>query len=218
VRVAAALRTFLLFGVLLRLHNRIEGPPIDYAGLASAAAASWVGIPGPGEPILVAAGVLAAKNRLDIGAVLFVAFAAATAGGVAGWVLGMKAGRAVITTRGPLQNMRRSALARGEEVFAKHPIMGVLLTPSWIAGILRVRTRIFLPVNAASAALWAVGIGLGAYYVGPTIVDFVDDLGWITAIGIALLVIGGVATEVSRRRRRDRRAEATAASQTTRTS
>ncbi|HUO74683.1 MAG TPA: hypothetical protein VMU39_28190 [Solirubrobacteraceae bacterium] len=218
MRVAAAFRTLLVLGLALRLHHRIEGPPIDYAGLAAAAAASWVGIPGPGEPVLIAAAVFAAKDRLDISVVLFVAFAAATAGGVAGWLIGMKAGRAIITTRGPLHNARRNALARGEEVMAKHPIAGVLLTPSWIPGILGVRARVYLPLNAIGAALWAVGIGLGAYFLGPTIVDVVNDFGWISAIGIALLVASAVATEIARRRRRERRAEARAASQTTRTS
>ena len=125
-------------------------------------------------------------------------------GGIAGWLIGMKAGRKVLITRGPLHNMRRKALARGDEVFERHPVIGVLLTPSWIAGIHRVRPRVFLLVNAASAALWAVGIGLGAYLIGPTIVDIVSDVGWLTAIGLAVLIAGAVWTEISRRRRKAR--------------
>jgi membrane protein DedA with SNARE-associated domain len=207
-----------VLGLAFRLHHHFHGPPIDYAGLAAAAAASWVGVPGPGEPVLIAAGVFAARHRLDIGSVLLIAWGAATAGGIAGWLIGMKAGRAVLTTRGPLHGMRRKALARGEEVFARHPVAGVLLTPSWIAGIHRVRKRVYLPTNAASAAVWAVGIGLGSYYVGPQIVDIVGELGWITAIGVVLLILSAVATEISRRRRRrDRPTDATAESQTTRT-
>ena len=86
----------------LALHHRFHGPPIDYAGLAAAAAASWIGVPGPGEPVLIAAGVLAARHKLDIGAVLAVAWLAATLGGIGGWLIGMKAGRGMLTTRGPL--------------------------------------------------------------------------------------------------------------------
>ena len=204
MRIGAAFRALLTLGLALRLHHQFEGPPIDYYGLAAAAAASWVGVPGPGEPVLIAAGLFAAKDRLDITSVIAIAWVAATVGGIAGWLIGMKAGRKVLITRGPLHNMRRKALARGDEVFERHPVIGVLLTPSWIAGIHRVRPRVFLLVNAASAALWAVGIGLGAYLIGPTIVDIVSDVGWLTAIGLAVLIAGAVWTEISRRRRKAR--------------
>lgn len=216
MRVAAFFGNILTLGLAFRFHHHFQGPPIDYAGLAAAAAASWVGIPGPGEPVLIAAGVFAARHRLDIGSVLVVAWAAAAAGGVAGWLVGMKAGRAVLTTRGPLHRTRRKALARGEEVFGRHAVVGVLLTPSWVAGILGVGPRLYIPVNTAAAAMWAVGIGLGAYFVGPSVIDVVGDIGLLTVAGVVLLVAAAVATEIARRRRRA--ARATAESQTTRTS
>ncbi len=62
------------------IHHHFHGPPFDYATLAVAAAASWIGLPGPGEPILIAAGILAARHKLDIGSVLIVAFLAAAGG------------------------------------------------------------------------------------------------------------------------------------------
>lgn len=203
-RTGVALKAMLTFGLALRFHHHIHGPPIDYVGLALGAGASWLGIPGPGEPLLIAAGVIAAKNELDIGAVLGVAWVSATAGGVAGWLIGKKAGRAVLTTRGPLRAMRRGAVARGDELFARHPVIAILLTPSWIAGIHRVEPLIYLTVNALSAALWAVGIGLGGYYIGPSVIDFVEDLGWVTAAGLVLLVTLTVGAELIRRRRRSR--------------
>lgn len=197
-------RALLVLGFAYH-HHRFHGPPIDYFGLAAAAAASWVGVPGPGEPILIAAAVLAARNKLDIGEVLLVAWAAATAGGIAGWLVGMKAGRTVLTTRGPLHRARLKALERGDEVFGRWPVIAIVLTPSWIAGIHGVRARVYLPTNAAAAVLWAAGIGLAAYFIGPSVVEFVDDLGWLTVIGLVLLVVTGIALEINRRRRRARR-------------
>jgi len=208
VRVIAAAKIGLVLFLALHLHHRFHGPPIDYFTLAVAAAASWVGVPGPGEPILITAGVLAARHRLDIGEVLLVAWAAATAGGVAGWIIGMKAGRVVLTTRGPLHAARRRALSRGEEVFGRHAVLGVLLSPSWVPGILRLRAGIYLPTNAFGALIWAVGIGLGAYLIGPSVVDAVDDLGTATGIGLLVLIVVGVGWEIVRRRRRGRRRDA----------
>ncbi len=192
----------VLLGLALHFHHHFRGPPISYAGLAAAAAASWVGVPGPGEPVLIAAGIFAAHQKLDLLTVLVVAWAGAAVGGVAGWLIGMKAGRKVLSTRGPLQDMRRSALARGDEIFNRFAVLAILLTPSWIAGIHRVRARLFLPVNAFGAALWTVGIGLGAYYAGPLIVEFVSDLGVVTAVAVAVLVAAIVGGELLRRRRR----------------
>ena len=205
-RNGVALKALLTFGLALRFHHHFHGPPFDYLGLALGSAASWLGIPGPGEPLLIAAGLLAAKHKLDIFTVVLVAFVSATAGGVAGWLIGLKAGRAVLATRGPLHSMRRGALARGDEVFARHPVIAILLTPSWIAGIHKVGAAVYLTVNLVSAAVWAVGIGLGAYYIGPAVIDFVADLGWVTGGGLVLLILAGVVVEIARRRSRRTRA------------
>jgi membrane protein DedA with SNARE-associated domain len=196
------LRSILILGLGFRLHHHFHGPPVDYVTLAAAAAASWIGVPGPGEPVLIAAGVFAARHRLDIGSVLVVAWLGAAAGGTAGWLIGMKLGRTVMELPGPLHKPRTAALKRGDEVFTRFPVLAILLTPSWIAGIHRVRTRVFLPTNAAGAGLWAVGIGLGAFFAGPTVIELVNDLGWVTGGALVALVACGVVFGVRRRRRR----------------
>jgi membrane protein DedA with SNARE-associated domain len=199
-------RGLLILALALKLHHQFHGPPIGYVGLAAAAAASWIGVPGPGEPVLIAAGIFAAKGDLDITSVLLVAWGGAAVGGVGGWLIGMKTGRRLVTARGPLRKLRLSAVARGDEVFDRVPVLAVLLTPSWIAGIHHVRAAVYLPTNTLAAAAWAVIIGLGAYYVGPSIVDVVDDLGIALGIALVILVIGGIAGDLIRRRRRRARA------------
>ena len=64
-----------------------------HVGVLLAAGVSWTAIPGPGEAALIAAGISAAHGRLDLSAVVAVAFAGATVGGSAGWP---SAGRAVV--------------------------------------------------------------------------------------------------------------------------
>ena len=41
-----------LLHIHIHLHPHFHGPPIDYVGLAAGCAASWVGLPGPGEPLV----------------------------------------------------------------------------------------------------------------------------------------------------------------------
>lgn len=187
---------------LLHIHlHRFHGPGVDYVGLAAGAVASWIGVPGPGEPLLIAAGVLAARHNLDLGSVILVAWLAATAGGIAGWWIGRIAGRGLLTAPGPLRAARIRAVERGEEVFARQPVVAILLTPSWVAGINRARPAVYLATNALSAALWAAGIGTGAYLVGPSVIDVVGDLGTVTAIGVGVAVVVLIGLEVRRRRR-----------------
>jgi membrane protein DedA with SNARE-associated domain len=154
--------------------------------------------------VLIAAGVLAARHQLDIFEVVIVAWVAASAGGVVGWLIGLKAGRALLTAPGPLRGLRLRAVERGEEVFERYTVIAIVFTPSWISGIHRVRSAVYQPVNVASAAVWACVYGLGAYFVGPSLIDLVQDVGVATALGFAALIALGIALEVRRRRRRRR--------------
>ena len=195
--------------LVLALHifrHHVSSAQIDYIALTLGAFASWAGVPGPGEPLLIAAGIIAAKHKLDIAPVLLWAWVGATLGGIVGWLLGRVAGRGVMTAPGPLRGLRLNAVARGEEVFKRLTVIAILLAPSWVSGIHRAGTGIYVATNTLSAVLWAVGIGLGAYYVGPPVLDVLADIGTATAIGLGLLVLAGVGFELRRRRRQRREA------------
>ena len=183
------------------LHAHHHGSPLDYIGLAAAAGASWVGLPGPGEPVLIGAGVLAARGRLDLTTVLVVAWASAAVGGIVGYVAGRKAGRRLVIARGPLRRLRLRAIARGERVFERYPVWAILLTPSWIAGIHRVRSTVYYVTNVVSAAVWAAAIGLGAYFAGPSVIDFVNDFGVGTTAILVIVIIAAAGVELTRRHR-----------------
>ena len=129
------------------------------------------------------------------------AWVGATLGGIAGWEFGRVAGRGVMVAPGPVRHWRIKAVERGDEVFRRLTVIAILLAPSWVSGIHRAGTVVYLVTNALSAAAWAVGIGLGAYYVGPAVLDVLADVGTVTAIGLVLLVLVGIGFEVRRRRR-----------------
>jgi membrane protein DedA with SNARE-associated domain len=192
----------LVFALHLFHHHIASRAQIDYVALALGAFASWVGLPGPGEPLLIAAAIIAAKHKLDITPVLIWAFVGAVTGGLLGWLAGWFGGRTVMTAPGPLRNLRLRAVERGEEVFDRLTVIAILLAPSFVAGIHRVGPVLYNVTNVVSAAVWAVGIGLAAYYIGPPVLDVLSDVGTITAIGLVVLVLVGVGLEIRRRRRR----------------
>ncbi len=201
--------TLQLHGAAIHLHvhllHHLKGATIDYVGLAVAACLSWIIGIGPGEPLVVAAGVFAAKHKLDIAPVVFWAWVGAAVGGVIGWVIGMKAGRAVLTAPGPLRTLRLNSVRHGEVLFHRREALAIVMTPPWVAGINRSHARLYLPINIVSSLLlWAAPLALGAYYIGPPILDLFGDAGLIVSLGVVLVAVVIVVAEVRRRRRRSR--------------
>lgn len=185
-------------------HHRLHGARLDYVGLVVAAAISWLGVPGPGEAALIAAGVLASHGRLDLASVLAAAWIGATAGGVAGWLIGRHGGRRVLLAGRWMRDRRERALKHGNRFFERYGLVAVYFAPSWAAGVNAMRAARFLPANAFCALVWALLLGLGSYAVGPSIQDLAADVG---LIGSALLVAFALAAWLLSRRRVHRRAE-----------
>lgn len=180
-------RSLSTLALLAALHPHARAS-VDYAGVFLASVASWAALPGPGEAALVAAGISAAHGRLDLASVVAVAWAGATTGGAAGWIVGVKGGRELLTAPGPLRHLRLGLIARGDRFYERYGPVAVLFTPSWIAGIHDMRWSRFLPANALSALVWALSVGVGAYLLGPSITDIVGDAGLAGGLLIGTLI------------------------------
>jgi membrane-associated protein len=187
--------------LLLVAHMRehFHGPSVDYAGLGLAAMAGWIGVPGLGEGALIAAGVLAARGKLDLGEVVAIACLGAAVGGLIGWLVGLRLGRSVFAGPGPFRGTRVRVLDTGERFYDRYGTLAVFFTPSWLAGINRMRTERYFVANAISAVLWALIVGVGAYALGPSIDDVVNDIGLVGSVAI---VVAAVAVWTVRRVRR----------------
>jgi membrane protein DedA with SNARE-associated domain len=196
--------TLAILHLHLHIHLHPRGPGIDYVGVLLASGASWAGLPGPGEALLIAAAIAAAHHHLDLASIIVVAWAGATAGGMIGWIVGRRAGRGVLTAPGPLHGLRLALTESGDRFFARYGVLAVLFTPSWVAGIVRIKASLYVPVNAASAAAWALGIGLAAYWVGPSVTDVIADEGLIVWLVVAALVIAGAFVLLRNRLRKSR--------------
>lgn len=177
----------------------------SYLGLFVGVAVSWIGIPIVGGAVLAAAGVLASDGRLDVWLVVLVAAAGAWSGGYIGYLIGVRAGAALITHPGRWQRQRRHAVRLGERFYRRWGPLAVFLTPTWVSGALRMPRNSFLIWNAAAASVSSLVAVFGAYAIASAI------LGHLSAgrgVLVAAAAVAGAGTVVGiamyRRQRRSR--------------
>jgi membrane protein DedA with SNARE-associated domain len=180
---------FFLFGIVC----------LESAGL-------WL----PGETALIAAGVYASKGHLSIVGVISVAAAGAIIGDNIGYWLGREVGRRLIYRYGWTQRLAERVMPPAERFFEKHGgkavflarfFGGVRVTGAWMAGITRMSWWRFLFWNAAGGIVWAVGVGLVAFYAGRAVADTIARYGVYGGIAVGLLVVIAIgALHVWRRR------------------
>jgi membrane protein DedA with SNARE-associated domain len=164
----------------------------------------------PGETALIAAGVYASKGHLSIAGVIAVAAAAAILGDNIGYWLGREGGRRLLNRYALLKRFADRVLPPAERFFERHGgkavflarfFGGVRVTGAWMAGITRMTWWRFLFWNAAGGIVWAVSIGLLAFYAGKAAADALARYGVYAAIGGGiLLVVAVVVLHVWRRR------------------
>jgi len=183
-------------------HHRFHGPHLDYIGVALGAFISWIGISGPGEAAMIAAGVLASRGKVDLASVIAVGWAGAVAGGIAGWALGLKGGRALFTAPGPLRRTRARILRSGDRFYERYAALAVYFAPTLMAGINGMRARRFLPINAVACLVWALLTGIGAYFIGKPVEDLLGDIGTVGLIVLGVLIAAAVVAGWIRRRRK----------------
>ena len=164
----------------------------------------------PGETALIAAAVYAGKGHLSIAGVIIVAAVAAIIGDNIGYWAGREGGRRLIDRYAPLRRFGDRVLPPAERFFERHGGKAVFLarffgglrvTGAWMAGITRMQWWRFLVWNAAGGIVWAVGVGLLAYYAGKAAADALARYGVYAGIaGGILLVLLIAALHVWRRR------------------
>ena len=168
------------------------------------------GIPLPGETALVAAGVLASRGDMNIAAVIVVAAAAAVIGDNIGYWAGRAGGRNLLQRWGPLERHASRVLPWSERFFKRHGAKTIFLarffailrvTAAFLAGVSKMHWWRFFLWNAAGGIVWAVLVGLVAYYAGQAAADAIARYGLIGGVAMAvLIVVGAVIFHFVRRR------------------
>ena len=155
-------------------------------GLFAAVVTTWIAVSGPGEAALVSAGTVAARGEEQIASILVIAFLGTFAGSLAAYWLGRAGGRRLLLSPGPLLAWRTRLLVRSEGLVQRRAFLASLFGPGWLAGINKLPTRPFIAGSALSGLMWTLTIGLGAFFVGPSLIALYDHVGqWATIVALA---------------------------------
>src|SRR6266550_3138778 len=89
----------------------------------------------------------------------------------------------------------------GKTIFLARFIAVLRVTAAWIAGLSKMKWWLFFVWNAAGGIVWAVAVGLVAYYAGEAAAAAINRYGLIAGAAIVgLLVVGAFVFRVVRRR------------------
>ena len=135
-----------------------------------------MGIPLPGETILVLAAIYAAADpTLNIWFVIAAATVGSILGDNLGYWIGKRYAYVLLVRYGRHIGMSAPRIKLGQYLFREHGGMVVFLgrfvallriLAAFLAGVNRMRWRNFLVANAAGAVLWATTFGFGGYFFG----------------------------------------------------
>lgn len=154
-----------------------------------------IGIPLPGETILIAAGFLVQQGTFDPGVTIVFGILGTIIGNQIGYWIGRRGGRLFVLRRGRHVGITRERLARAEEFFARHGGKAVFLArfvpglrafAALVAGISRMHRRTFFFYNVLAGVVWATASVLIGYLFSGSL-DLVEE--WIGLSGALLVVL-----------------------------
>jgi membrane protein DedA with SNARE-associated domain len=160
-----------------------------------------LGVPLPGESLLIFASVLAGRGELSLIPLMVGAFAGAVAGDNIGYLIGRRLGRAIVLRYGAKIGINADRLGRVESFFTRYGAVTVAFARflnvlrqlnGVVAGMLKMEWKRFLLFNALGGALWVTVWTLAGYYLGKHVADIkviAHDLErTATILGVAALL------------------------------
>jgi membrane protein DedA with SNARE-associated domain len=153
-------------------------------------AIGWAGIPAIGGAVIAGAAVLASQGELNFAGVLVASLLGTEAGGLAGYAIGIRRGRALMNHPGPWLDRRQRALSAGEVMYAKWGRLAVFFTPVLVSGIVKMKYSQFVVWNFLAGGVYVLSVGPAAYGAGK-VSSGQGSLGDVGAI------VGGIAVGVA---------------------
>ena len=169
---------------------------IGYLAVAFFVGIESLGVPFPGETMLITAAVFAATGHLSIVGVILAAIIGAVVGDNIGFGIGWYGGYPILRRYGKYVRLDQAKLKVGRYIFMRHGakvvflgrFVSVLRTyAAFLAGTNHMRWRRFLVANALGAIVWATLYGVGAYLASATIAKLNTPVA--IALGVLAVVV-----------------------------
>jgi membrane protein DedA with SNARE-associated domain len=178
-----------------------------YGVIALMVGLECLGLPLPGETILIAAAIYAGTSpHLNIGLVIVAAALGAIFGNTIGFWIGREGGYRLLLRYGPRLGMNESRIKLGQYLFLRHGgkiiffsrfIAVMRVFGALLAGANRMSWPSFLVFNVASGIAWATLYGAGAYSLGKNVHVFTLYAG--IGAGLAAVILIAAAAVFLRR-------------------
>lgn len=187
-------------------------PPLAVYLLAGLAVGiESLGVPIPGETILVAAAILSSRHEVSVSphGIAIAAVLGAVIGDTIGYTIGRRYGQRLfgyLERRFP-HHFSRDLVDYAEHVFQRWGMAAVFvgrfiallrIFAGPLSGSLKMHYPRFLLANAAGAICWAGGTTYLVYYIGTAAEQYLKNFSY-AALGLAL-IIGVLASTILRRR------------------
>ena len=158
-----------------------------------------IGVPVPGETMLVTAAIYAGTTgRLSIFWVIVASAAGAIVGDNIGYLIGRTGGYRLLKRYGRYIRLEEDRLRLGQYLFHKHGpkvvffgrfISVLRIFAAFLAGVNRMHWRLFLIFNAAGGIIWSTLYGVGAYRLGQQLLRLSGRIDLVLAIiGVGVII------------------------------
>jgi membrane protein DedA with SNARE-associated domain len=161
-----------------------------------------IGLPLPGEAILVTAAIFAGTTQeLSIVFVVLAAIIGALLGSIIGFWIGDRYGYPLLLRYGSYIGLTETRIKIAQYLFRRQGMAVVLIARfvavlrsvvGFIAGANRMPVASFMIANSAGAIAWALFYGLGAYYLGKGVEQFAKPFAMALAVVAAIVVISAI--------------------------
>jgi membrane protein DedA with SNARE-associated domain len=157
-----------------------------------------MGIPLPGETVLIVAAAYAGSQEINIAGVIAAAAAGAIIGDNIGYSVGRELGFRILLRFGKYIGLNEGRIKLGQYLFMRHGAKIVFFgrfvavlrfLAAFPAGVNRMTWPRFLAANAAGGILWATAVGTAAYTAGEGIHRVEGPLGMaVLALAVIILI------------------------------
>jgi membrane protein DedA with SNARE-associated domain len=183
-----------------------------YVVVAAVIMLESMGLPLPGETVLLTAAAYSATGRLHLSGVVAAAAIGAIVGDSVGYWVGRRGGLALLERCGRLIRVNRRHLARAERFFERHGAKTVFvgrfvaflrMFAGPLAGVARMSYPRFFAFNVLGGVAWAASMGLLGHAFGRNLPLLERLVRWI-GIWSAVAVLAAVALALFARQRLSR--------------